>query len=89
MNDLKRIQKIMKHIDDLDDNSFLNGIRLELNERLSNRKIHLKFIESKEICPDCNGKGGHLESYNDGTGQRDVDWCKCYKCKGTGYIDKI
>jgi hypothetical protein len=89
MTDLKRIEKIQKHIGNLDDSNFLDGIRRELDEILYERKNHLEFIKDKEICPVCRGKCGYLESYNDGIGQRDVDWCKCDKCKGTGYIDKI
>lgn len=88
MDDLKRIQKIMKHIDNLDDDGFLDGIHQELKKSLIDRKTHLEFIKDKQECPECSGRGGHLESYNDGMSQRDVDWCKCYNCKGTGYIEK-
>lgn len=89
MADLKRITKVLKHIENLDDTRFLNGIRTDLIERLTTRKTHLEFIKDKQECPVCRGKGGHLESYNNGMGQRDVDWCKCDNCKGSGYIDKI
>lgn len=88
MQDLKRIAKILKHIGNLDDSKFLDGIKNELNERLTTRKTHLESIKDKQKCPECRGNGGHLESYNDGMGQRDVDWMNCDKCKGTGYIEK-
>lgn len=86
MQDLKRIAKILKHIGNLESSKFLDGIKNELNERLTTRKTHLESIKDKQECPVCLGKGGHLESYNDGMGQRDVDWMTCDKCKGIGYI---
>ena len=88
MSDLKRINKILKHIDNLENFRFLDGIKYELVTKLQDRKTHLEYIKDKQECPDCGGKGGHLESYNDGMGQRDVDWSKCDKCNGTGYVLK-
>ena len=73
MSDLKRINKILKHIDNLENFRFLDSIKYELVTKLQDRKTHLEYIKDKQECPDCRGKGGHLESYNDGMGQRDVD----------------
>lgn len=48
MQDLKRIAKILKHIGNLDDSKFLDGIKNELNERLTTRKTHLEAIKDKQ-----------------------------------------
>lgn len=88
MNDLTKIKQIEELLRKLDDSSFLDGIKYDLESRLRKRKEFLESIEGKDICPECRGRGGYLESYNDGLGQRDSDWCSCSKCSGTGYIEK-
>ena len=69
MTDLKRINKILKHIDNLENFRFLDGIKYELVTKLQDRKTHLEYIKDNQECLDCGGKGGHLESYNDGMGR--------------------